>query len=153
MCIVSISLTINEGGIEKYNRHIFLEKLQILLILLCLPAFCIMLSYTSWINVPSNKEKSNDGSIIRSSVLFGSFQDQFTFLPPKHSTLISAFCEPIYTHFEMAVNKKMTLLSVTFRFCKTIPALPLLPPDESNIFFLKFISRALKLSLSQTKKN
>ena len=153
MYIVSISLTINEGGIEKYNRHIFLEKLQILLVLLCLPAFCIMFSYTYWINVPSNKEKSNDGSVITSSVLFGSFQDQFTFLPPKHSTLISAFCEPIYTHFEMAVDKKMMLFSVTFGFCKTIPALPLLPPDESNIFLLKFISWALKLSLSQAKKN
>ena len=98
------------------------------------------LSYTSWINVPSNKEKSNDGSVIMSTVLIGSFQDQFTFFPPKHSTLISAFCEPIYIHFEMAENKKMMLLSVTFRFCKTIIALPLLPPDESHIFFLKFIS-------------
>lgn len=140
MYIVSISLTINEGGIEKYNRHISLEKLKILLIFVCLPAFCMRLSYTSWINVPSNKEKSNDGSVIMSTVLIGSFQDQFTFFPPKHSTLISAFCEPIYIHFEMAENKKMMLLSVTFRFCKTIIALPLLPPDESHIFFLKFIS-------------
>lgn len=60
----AISLIINEGGIEKYNGHISLEKLQILLIFLCLPAFCIIFSCTSWINVPSNKEKSNGGNVI-----------------------------------------------------------------------------------------
>lgn len=81
MHIAQGKLNHHEGGPEKYNRHISLEKLQILSIFLCLPAFCIIFSCTSWINVPSNKEKSDDGNVIMSKFYLDPSKINWLFLP------------------------------------------------------------------------
>lgn len=99
--------------IEKYNGHISLEELQIVLTFLCLPAFCIVFSGTSWINVPSNKEKSNGGNAVMTKLSSVPSKINLLFSPLKYSTLTWAFCEPIYIHFEMAVNQ--TWLSIQRR--------------------------------------
>lgn len=67
--------------IEKYNGHISLEKLQIVLIFLCLPAFCIIFSCTSWINVPSNKERSNGGNVVITKFYSDPSKINLRFLP------------------------------------------------------------------------
>lgn len=119
--------------IEKYNGHISLEKLQIVLIVLCLPALYIIFSCTSWINVPNNKEKSNGGNVVTTKFYLDPSKINLRFSPFKYSTCNRAFCEPIHVSFERTVNRKW-LHSVTLRVCRSVTTLLLLPPNGPGIY-------------------